>query len=531
MPVVINGTNGANYLFDQPMGTTVLAGGGNDVIIAHANDVFLAPQPGGGALPVFELDVFNGGSGFDTVSYASASTSIWADLKTGVASRWASGAYAPDSLVSIESVIGGAHKDWLLASDAGNHLNGLGGDDELYGGNGDDTLYGGTGDDQIWGGANQDVMFGETGDDSLYGGNGNDSIDGNGGGDLIAGGFGFDTLNGGDNNDVIHGDAGDDVIDGGKGADTLYGGHDDDDIHGGDGADRIDAGLGDDTVEGGAGVDTIAFTTPHDVTVVLFQGYSAGQTGDKSLSSIENIVSDVGDDYLAGASGNNRIEARAGDDIVYGLGGDDLVYGGDGDDDIDGGSGDDDLRGGADHDEIEGAGGDDAIRGDGGNDTLSGGADDDVLSGGSGDDWLRGGGGDDELDGGSGHDRLDGGSGFNAIATGGGKDVIAYVAGQVGFNTVSDFDVAQDSFDFGPGVLVGGAGTELSDVLYALESFSDPADSFLVANVVGQGWRSVALLEGVDAGTLEAMIDDGSLLFQPSLNPGIGGGPGGFETI
>jgi hypothetical protein len=95
----------------------------------------------------------------------------------------------------------------------------------------------------------------------------------------------------------------------------------------------------------------------------------------------------------------------------------------------------------------------------------------------------------------------------------------------VGFNTGSDFDVAHDVIDFGPGVLVGGGETELSDALYALGSFSDLADSHLVANAVGSGWSIVALLPGVDAATLAGMSDDGSLPFEPSLNPGICGGP------
>jgi hypothetical protein len=64
---------------------------------------------------------------------------------TGNAMGEASG----DRFVSVENLIGSAHRDWLSGNALANVIWGLGGDDTLAGRAGNDTLLGGTGADRF----------------------------------------------------------------------------------------------------------------------------------------------------------------------------------------------------------------------------------------------------------------------------------------------------------------------------------------------------------------------------------------------
>ena len=57
--------------------------------------------------------------------------------------------YGFDTLVGIESLVGGAGDDVFWGTDAANLLAGSGGNDTLWGGGGDDTLDGGTGTNTV----------------------------------------------------------------------------------------------------------------------------------------------------------------------------------------------------------------------------------------------------------------------------------------------------------------------------------------------------------------------------------------------
>ncbi|MCY4067159.1 MAG: calcium-binding protein, partial [Rhodospirillaceae bacterium] len=88
-------------------------------------------------------------------------------------------------------------------------------------------------------------------------------------------------------------------------------------------------------------------------------------------------------------------------------------------------------------DTVTGGAGGDVIRGDSGNDNISGGAGNDVLLGDAGNDIIDGGSGDDHIMGGAGNDTLTGGSG---------ADVFLF-AGNTGNDTITDFDVSEDTID------------------------------------------------------------------------------------
>ena len=113
------------------------------------------------------------------------------------------------------------------------------------------------------------------------------------------------------------------------------------------------------------------------------------------------------------------VVADAGDDTVTGGAARDIVRGGSGADTISGGGGGDVLRGGS---------GNDNISGDAGNDVLLGDADNDIIDGGEGDDHIAGGTGDDTLTGGAGSDTF-------------------LFRGNSGNDTITDFDVSEDTID------------------------------------------------------------------------------------
>ena len=109
------------------------------------------------------------------------------------------------------------------------------------------------------------------------------------------------------------------------------------------------------------------------------------------------------------------------------------------------------------------------IVGTGGGDLLEGTSGEDRMIGAAGDDVLRGLGGDDALVGGTGDDVLEGGAGSDELSGGHGSDVFVFGVGDVkavlpqdgstevilsigwGDDVVTDFDLGEDSLQFGDG--------------------------------------------------------------------------------
>ncbi|MFZ9199442.1 MAG: calcium-binding protein [Paracoccaceae bacterium] len=134
------GTATANRITGGNLGDVFSGLQGNDTLIGGAgNDRLLG---GAGA------DVLNGGSGRDTVSYQAATSGVRTDL-TRVMTGTAMGEASGDSFVSIENLIGSAHRDWLGGDALANVIWGQGGDDTLAGRAGNDHLFGGTGADRF----------------------------------------------------------------------------------------------------------------------------------------------------------------------------------------------------------------------------------------------------------------------------------------------------------------------------------------------------------------------------------------------
>lgn len=452
--------------------------GGDDVVIRDRTGAYELHD---GA---YETVYIYGDSGTDTLSYAWLTTGVFADLGFGSAQQYALGGQTPfamDRFFSFERFVATNHDDVVAGGNMSEGIYGLDGDDTLSGGGGNDTLWGGLGDDDIEGDAGHDTLHGEDGDDAIDGGSGNDTIYGGEGDDTLNGGYhddviyageGFDEISGGSGNDVIYLDDGDDVVDAGSWNDIIHVG-----------------GNGDHDIDGGQHFDTVVFGNGA-TTVDLNNGFAIRADGFDSITGVEGVQTGSGNDVITGSNSANVIKAGSGVDVVLGLGGNDEIHGENGNDNLVGGAGNDTLFGGS------------------GNDRLDGGDGADSITGGSGADTIRGGAGADIL------------RGEGAIAPES-ADVFVWKVGDLGYDVVIDFDLAQDKLFFGEDFFAAGP---IGSVLNAANLGGGNAG--LVANTSWAGWQPIAVLQGVDAAALDQMITNGTI-FDVETNFE---GPGGFDT-
>ena len=284
-------------------------------------------------------------------------------------------------------------------------------------------------------------------------------------------------------NDSLAGGAGNDSISGLAGNDTLFGRADNDTLLGGDGNDRMQGDAGNDVLSGGNGTDVAVYsgTAAATVNLSLTTGQATGH-GTDTLSGIENIISDSGDDMLTGNAQANRLRAFAGDDSLQGGAGDDTLGGGKGNDSLSGGDGNDHLWSSSGNDVMDGGNGSDTASFNAaadatinlalttaqvtgyGTDTLR---NIENLTSGSGDDRLTGNslanallseGGNDRLTGGAGNDTLNGGTGNDTMTGDFGSDSFQFLANG-GRDTVTDFQDNVDTIWFDAALWGGGSRT------------------------------------------------------------------------
>ncbi|WP_202679954.1 calcium-binding protein [Skermanella mucosa] len=348
-------------------------------------------------------DVFQGGTGTDTLDYGWTASAVVVDLALGKSS----GGGGNDRFGGIENVKGSAHADRIVGSSGDNVLSGGAGDDSLSGGNGADRLVGGTGRDTLRGDGGDDWLEGGQGNDVLDGGTGFDTVDysdapgavavdlnagtatgadgtdtltsieavagsafddtliGNWAVNFLAGNAGNDVLRGSGGDDWLSGGAGNDILDGGTGADRMLGGAGDDTFHVDNAGDKVEENAGE-------GIDivysSISWTLGAHIENLTFTGY-ATLTG-RGNGSANVMRGGAGADTLHGLGGDDRLHGGAGKDYLYGGDGADMLDGGDANDTLKGGDGNDTLYGGAGNDWLEGGAGADSMVGGTGNDTY-----------------------------------------------------------------------------------------------------------------------------------------------------------------
>ncbi|EJL01400.1 type I secretion target, putative [Pseudomonas fluorescens Q2-87] len=254
------------------------------------------------------INVFNGGTGMDMLSFASESSGITLDLSAPLLTGVAAG----DSYTSIEIFQGTAQADTFTGS--------AGAAENFIGGGGADTLNGSGLGDGAWyltssAGVQIDLLAGTT--------SGGDAQ-----GDVLAN---IDNLIGSQFSDTLTGNANANKLEGGAGDDLLYGGDGDDFIYGGTVTDTSalalpPSGNEADTLLGGNGNDTMR-SSNYDTGSVLY-----GEAGNDSLT-VTSGIADGGDgsDTLTGNGYGYQLRGGAGFD-TFNMNASGEAYGGEGGD-------------------------------------------------------------------------------------------------------------------------------------------------------------------------------------------------------
>jgi Ca2+-binding RTX toxin-like protein len=294
-------------------------------------------------------DNFDGGAGFDTLTFQAATSGVAVDL---VAGQGSAGMAAGDVYTSFEKVIGSNFADTLTGG-AGHVLQGGAGDDVYFVKAGTTLVEGaGGGTDSVF--ADETYTLSDHLENLFATGANAINLIGNGGNNLIVGNEAANQLVGAGGNDTLRGGGGSDALDGGAGDDSLEGGDGSDNLSGGDGNDVMNGGTGADVMNGGAGNDVYYIDDVNDQvidgsgidTVFISASYDLARLG-----AIENITGlGAASITLTGTAANNVLTGNDGANILYGGAGNDVLNGGAGNDRIHGQEGNDVLIGGAGRD-------------------------------------------------------------------------------------------------------------------------------------------------------------------------------------
>ena len=145
----LTGSRFGDVLTGNSMANTLAGGDGDDTIRGGAGDDILMGGLGN--------NVLIGGTGFDTASYADATSGVTVTLLDSPTLPKPADRHG-DYFQSIEALEGSQFDDTLKAGAVGVHLSGGYGNDTLVGGAGADTLFGGQGNDTLTGGAGADIF-------------------------------------------------------------------------------------------------------------------------------------------------------------------------------------------------------------------------------------------------------------------------------------------------------------------------------------------------------------------------------------
>ena len=170
------------------------------------------------------------------------------------------------------------------------------------------------------------------------------TFDGGDGNDFITGGALNDSISGGNANDTIQGAGGNDTLTGGGNADKLDGGAGNDSLNGGSSADTLIGGAGNDVLDGGSSNDTVDYTSSAAAVTINVVLGSATGEGTDTLLNIENVTGSAFDDAITGNAVANALAGGGGNDLIHGADGNDTLTGGAGIDQLSGETGHDTLK-------------------------------------------------------------------------------------------------------------------------------------------------------------------------------------------
>jgi serralysin len=181
----MEGTSGANWLWDGAGADLIYGGVDGDAIIANA-----------GANTVF------GGTGADTISIGSTGNEVH-------------GGGAGDAIWSLAGsnlIYGDGGADQIVLRGTNDTVHGGSGDDTIVAAFGSHEVHGTSGNNHLWGGSGNTTFYAGTDNDTIIGGSGNDTIIGSSGANVLIGGGGADRIVAGIGADVMKGDVGADVF-------------------------------------------------------------------------------------------------------------------------------------------------------------------------------------------------------------------------------------------------------------------------------------------------------------------------------
>jgi Ca2+-binding RTX toxin-like protein len=318
-------------VYGGPGNDTLTGGDGNDTLYGDVGDDTLC-----GGTSLTDGDVYSGGAGTDTVTYAGRTGAV--TITVGAGANDGFGSETDDITADVEIVVGGN------------------GDDSFTGWTGPQTFYGGPGDDTFHmgllasTGAGADTILGEAGEDTADYGARLEAVtvtmDLNVANDGAAGE--------GDNvhSDVerficptaavvcnVTGNALDNRITGGGGADVLNGGAGDDTfVMGANGG----IGAGADVLIGGPGVDVVDFTSFGAALDVRMDDVASVTQSKRIGLDVENLIcpgatactvtGNALNNHLWGSTQADTLSGGGGDDFIETNGGADVVDCGDGSD-------------------------------------------------------------------------------------------------------------------------------------------------------------------------------------------------------
>jgi hypothetical protein len=133
-----------NVITSATSGQTITGDDMDNILDGTLGDDILRGEGGNDVLEAGPGDYIDGGSGSNTVTFATSAAAVSVNLQTNQnTGGWAQG----DTIVNVEAVDGSAYDDVLVAGFVSTTLNGGAGNDTLVGGPGDDILTGGSGAD------------------------------------------------------------------------------------------------------------------------------------------------------------------------------------------------------------------------------------------------------------------------------------------------------------------------------------------------------------------------------------------------
>ncbi|WNF15810.1 choice-of-anchor U domain-containing protein [Microcystis aeruginosa] len=492
--ILITGTSGNNNL---------VGGDGNDTLQGLAGNDTLNGGLGS--------DSLEGGNGND-VYYVDNSGDLVLETVTGSTGGtdlvYASVSYTLPNLVENLTLTGNSAingtgntlNNTIIGNNGNNYLLGDGGNDTLDGKAGVDTLDGGAGNDTYTIDNINDVIIDSAGTDTVSAsisytlaaglenltltGNGNLNGTGNTLNNTIIGNNGNNYLLGDGGNDTLDGKAGVDTLDGGAGNDTYT-------------IDNLN-----DVIIDSAGTDTVSAPISYTLADNLENLTLTGSTAINGTGNSANntIIGNNGNNYLLGDGGNDTLDGKAGVDTLDGGAGNDTYTIDNLNDVIIDSAGTDTVSASisytlADNLENLTLTGSTAINGMGnnGNNVITGNSGANLLSGLDSNDSLNGGNGNDTLLGGNGDDTLIGGTGNDSLTGGSGRDFFRYNSRTEGLDTITDFNVLDDTVLVSRSGFSGGltVGALLNTQFTTGTSATTSAHRFIYNASNGQLWYDI----------------------------------------